>query len=63
MAERVMAWLRMAAKRGALVVIADPGRAYLPAGGLEELARYIVPTSRDLEDRGERETRVLRVLP
>ena len=50
-------------KRGALVLIADPGRASLPAQGLEELARYVVPTSRDLEDRGERETRVLRVLP
>lgn len=63
MAERVTSWLRAAAKRGALVLIADPGRAYLPAAGLEELARYIVPTSRDLEDCGERETRVLRVLP
>ena len=63
MAERVISWLRTAAKRGALVLIADPGRAYLPAQGLEELARYVVPTSRDLEDRGERETSVLRVLP
>ncbi|HJS33048.1 MAG TPA: 50S ribosomal protein L11 methyltransferase [Alphaproteobacteria bacterium] len=63
MAERVTSWLRAAAKRGALVLIADPGRAYLPAAGLEVLARYVVPTSRDLEDRSERETRVLRVLP
>ena len=63
MAERVTPWLRAAAKAGALVLIADPGRAYLPDAGLEELARYVVPTSRDLEDRSERETRVLRVLP
>jgi len=63
MAERVTPWLREAAKAGALVLIADPGRAYLPDAGLEELARYVVPTSRDLEDRSERETRVLRVLP
>ena len=31
-------------------VLADPGRAYLPAG-LREIGRYTVPTSRDLEDR------------
>jgi predicted nicotinamide N-methyase len=30
----------------------------LPTAGLAELARYVVPTSRDLEDREMRETRV-----
>lgn len=58
MAERVGAWLRGLARHGATVLVADPGRAYLPTAGLAELARYVVPTSRDLEDREMRETRV-----
>jgi predicted nicotinamide N-methyase len=63
MAERAIPWLRGFAARGALVLLGDPGRAYLPASGLEELARYDVPTSLDLEDRTVRVTRVLRLLP
>jgi predicted nicotinamide N-methyase len=42
--------------------MADPGRAYLPASGLEEIARYDVPTSLELEDRTSRTTRVLRLV-
>jgi len=49
MAERVFAWLSAAADAGIQVLLADPGRAYLPAAGLGELARYDVPTSLDLE--------------
>ena len=41
----------------------DLGRAYLPAAGLTELARYTVPTLVDLEDVAEKEARVLRVGP
>lgn len=63
MAERMLAWLARHANAGALVLIGDPGRAYLPAIGLQELARYQVPTPLDLEDREIRETGVLRVLP
>jgi len=44
------------------VLVADPGRAYLPASGLDEIACYDVPTDRDLEDREMRRTRVLRVV-
>ncbi len=51
MAERVLAWLSQAVAAGADVLIADPGRAYLPKHGLTELARYDVPTSLDIEDR------------
>ncbi len=40
-----------------------PGRAYLPATGLEPLAAYDVPTSLDLEDRTMRRTMVYRLLP
>lgn len=62
MAELVWPWLRKCAGRGALVLLADPGRAYLPKQGLVELARYSVPTTRELEDREERETVVYRVI-
>jgi predicted nicotinamide N-methyase len=61
MAERVWPWLRRCAAAGLLVLLADPGRAYLPRQGLVEQARYRVPTSRELEDREERETVVYRV--
>lgn len=56
MAEAVEPWLRGLAARGVRVLVADPGRAYVPKAGLAELARYTVPTSRDLEDRETRET-------
>jgi predicted nicotinamide N-methyase len=63
MAERVWPWLKAAAARGIAVLVADPGRAYLPDTGLVEIARYAVPTTLDLEDRTERVTRVLAVTP
>jgi len=56
MAERVEPWLRDLARRGVRVLVADPGRAYVPKSGLAEIGRYTVPTSRDLEDREFRET-------
>lgn len=62
MAERVWPWLRGLATHGTTVLVADPGRNYLPASGLAEVARYVVPTSRDLEDREARETRIYRVI-
>ena len=63
MASRAMNLLRRIAGRGRTVLLGDPGRAYLPRSGLEELARYEVPTSRELEDREAREGVVWRVLP
>jgi len=62
MTARVWPWLRAAACHGVTVLLADPGRAYLPREGLVPLARYRVPVSRELEDREERETIVFRVL-
>jgi predicted nicotinamide N-methyase len=50
-ADRVTVWLRALADRGCLVLLGDPGRAYLPADGLLGRAHYVVPTSRELEDR------------
>jgi len=56
MAERVGQWLGCLAAGGTQVLMGDPGRNYLPATGLREVARYQVPTSLDLEDRISRET-------
>jgi len=63
MASRAFAWLRSCADAGALVLMADPGRAYLPVHGLERIAEYDVPTSLELEDRTLRRTTVWRILP
>lgn len=63
MADQVTRWLRRLATRGRLVLLGDPGRAYLPSQALVERARYVVPTSRELEDRDCRETVIWQVLP
>jgi predicted nicotinamide N-methyase len=63
MAARVIALLRRIAARGRLALLGDPGRAYLPREGLIERARYVVPVSRELEDREAREGVVWEVLP
>ncbi len=63
MAGRVARWLAALAGHGRLVLLGDPGRAYLPANGLRERARYVVPTSRELEDRDTRDGVVWQVLP
>jgi predicted nicotinamide N-methyase len=63
MAARVARWLAALAGRGYLVLLGDPGRAYLPANGLRDRARYRVPTSRELEDRDTRDGVVWQVLP
>ena len=62
LAERLLAWLRQAAAGGALVLLGDPGRSYFPKEGLEKLAGYGVPVTRDLEDREIRDTGVYRLI-
>lgn len=62
MAEKVTAWLRGIAATGTLVLLGDPGRAYVPTSGLEKVATYTVPTSLELEDRETRETVIWRLL-
>lgn len=62
MAEKVTAWLRGVAATGTLVLLGDPGRAYVPTSGLERVATYTVPTSLELEDRETRETVIWRLL-
>jgi predicted nicotinamide N-methyase len=61
LAERLTAWLRDLTAAGVLVLLGDPGRAYLPKDGLEAIARYQVPTPLDLEDRTMREGVVWRM--
>lgn len=50
----VLRWLHLCVARGVRVLIADPGRAYMPKEDVREIARYDVPTSRELEDRDNR---------
>ena len=58
MAEAVMAWLAQGRAAGAAVLIGDPGRTYFPKEGLEKLAEYQVPTTRELEDLAVKRTSV-----
>ncbi len=62
MSARIAPWLTAARARGTEVLISDPGRAYLPATGLEALARYKVPTSLDLEAGEVTETVIYRLI-
>lgn len=50
LAARVLPWLRRARAQGIDVLVGDPGRRYLPADELIELARYDARTTSDLED-------------
>jgi predicted nicotinamide N-methyase len=59
--ERILPWLRELAKAGAMVLLADPGRSYAPADGLELLATYDVPTLLDLESVDHKRTRLWRL--
>lgn len=63
MAGRVLPYLRRAAGRGSLVLVGDPGRAYLPVEGLIRLASYDVPVSEALESTTSRHTTVWQVAP
>lgn len=61
MAEGVLAWLRGRFEDGALVLLADPGRKYVPLRGVTSLATYNVPTTRDQEAGDARRTTVYRL--
>ncbi len=54
MSVRIMRWLYLCLEKGVRILLADPGRAYVPQSGLVKLAQYDVPTSRELEDRDSR---------
>jgi len=61
MTGRVLAWLKVLKARGAEVYLGDPGRAFLPKEGLEELTEYRVPTTKAIEDTEVKRTRVFRL--
>ncbi|MBR0660189.1 methyltransferase [Roseomonas oryzicola] len=63
MTAHILPWLRAMAAAGADVLLADPGRAYLPREGLEPLSHHAVPTTLELEDRTLREVTLFRLLP
>ena len=60
MASATTAWLAELARRGALVLIGDPGRSYLPRDRLVEVATYRVPVTRSLEDADVKQSSVWR---
>lgn len=53
-------WLGRMAARGAVVLIGDPGRHFLPRTRLQVVARYDTPARRTLEDRDVALARVWR---
>jgi len=60
LAARVTDWLFALSRRGATVLIGDPGRSYLPKDRLENLALYEVPVTRTLEDSDIKKSNVWR---
>nr|WP_256476382.1 50S ribosomal protein L11 methyltransferase [Siccirubricoccus soli] len=63
MTNHILPWLRRLAAAGAEVLLADPGRAYLPREGLAPVFRLEVPVTRELEDRDTRPVTLYRLLP
>jgi predicted nicotinamide N-methyase len=62
LATRLLAWLEAARAQGALVLIGDPGRSYLPKDRLEPIAEYCVTQTRELEDAETKRSNVWRLL-
>jgi predicted nicotinamide N-methyase len=50
LADLALRFLRVAARAGADVLVADPGRAFVPVDSLTALARYEVPVLTAIED-------------
>ncbi|PKU23743.1 class I SAM-dependent methyltransferase [Telmatospirillum siberiense] len=62
MAEKVFAWMRRCATAGCDILMADPGRSYLPRTGLMKVAAYTIACSLELEDRTSRDVVVYKVV-
>jgi predicted nicotinamide N-methyase len=61
LASRVTPWLAQARDHGIDVLVGDPGRRYLPTDHLEEVARYEVRTTTELEDLDRKQAWVYRL--
>jgi predicted nicotinamide N-methyase len=61
MAAAMFGFLRAAHDNGAVVLVGDPGRAYVPTAELVAAATYDVPVIRDLEDVDVKESTVWRL--
>jgi predicted nicotinamide N-methyase len=61
MARSSTRWLRDMASQGAEVLLADPGRMYVPRDGLAPLVQYDVPTTLDLERDEHMHTTIWRI--
>ena len=62
MAQAVTDWLHGLHRRGARVLIGDPGRSYLARDRLAQIAEYQVPSTRALEDAEIKKSGVWRFL-
>jgi predicted nicotinamide N-methyase len=58
MASLMLPFLERASQAGALVLVGDPGRAYLPRDRLTQVAVYDVPVERVIEDADVKHTTV-----
>jgi predicted nicotinamide N-methyase len=62
MTEMMLGFLRKAHSNGALVLVGDPGRAYRPKEGFDEVASFRVPVNKDLEDVEQKVVAVLKMV-
>lgn len=58
MAGYAIEWLRRCVAEGVTVLCADPGRPHAPQDGLDVLATYDVPTTREVEDSTLKHTKI-----
>jgi predicted nicotinamide N-methyase len=63
LAELALRFLRAVAGDGVDVLVADPGRAFVPAASLTALARYQVPVLTAIEDDAIKTVTIYRLLP
>lgn len=61
MTNRVLRFLRRAARAGVTVLVGDPGRAFFPAEVFEQVGEYDVPVTHALESTTVKPTRVYRL--
>jgi predicted nicotinamide N-methyase len=61
MAGRMLPFLERAGQAGALVLVGDPGRAYLPRDRFAQVTTYDVPVERVIEDADVKPTTVWRL--